>query len=135
MLYTLFKIVTYNDVINIDEDNDDDDNIGNVHISLLQNSLYIGKNLVNIYIRILYNKYHGDNSNITFSKFKEDFISQGKNNVLITDSFYLHLGGKLIQIMTTCNMLEIKVINYSDNSLAILRLTNEISKLLDRKIL
>jgi hypothetical protein len=45
MYYTLFKIVSYNDIVDI---NDDDNNYTNT--SVLQNNLFIGKNLVNIYI-------------------------------------------------------------------------------------
>ena len=44
MYYTLFKIVSYNDTINIDDDEND------IHISLLQNNLYMGK----IYSKYLY---------------------------------------------------------------------------------
>lgn len=45
MYYTLFKIVSYNDIVDIE---DDENNYTNT--SVLQNNLFIGKNLVNIYI-------------------------------------------------------------------------------------
>ncbi len=132
MYYTLFKIVSYNDIVDIE---DDENNYTNT--SVLQNNLFIGKNLVNNYIKILYNKFRNENSNnsvITYSKFKESYINQSRNEILFSDSFYLHLGSKLLEIMTTSNMIEIKVINNSyDNSISVLRLTDEVSKLLDRK--
>jgi len=132
MYYTLFKIVSYNDIVDIE---DDENNYTNT--SVLQNNLFIGKNLVNIYIKIIYNKFRDDDSNnsdITYSKFKESYINQSRNETLFSDSFYLHLGSKLLEIMTTSNMIEIKVINNSyDNSISVLRLADEVSKLLDRK--
>jgi len=124
--------VSYNDIVDIE---DDENNYTNT--SVLQNNLFIGKNLVNNYIKILYNKFRNENSNnsvITYSKFKESYINQSRNEILFSDSFYLHLGSKLLEIMTTSNMIEIKVINNSyDNSISVLRLTDEVSKLLDRK--
>src|SRR5882762_7887732 len=112
MYYTLFKIVSYNDIVDIEDD-------------------------VNNYTKIIYNKFRDDDSNnsdITYSKFKESYINQSRNETLFSDSFYLHLGSKLLEIMTTSNMIEIKVINNSyDNSISVLRLADEVSKLLDRK--
>ena len=132
MYYTLFKIVSYNDTINIDDNEDKGDDIN--HTYLLHNNLFIGKNLVNIYIKNLYDKLPEKDPNLTYSKFRESYISQSRNNNLNNDSFYLHLGAKIIDIMMASNMLEVKVIYTSyKNSAAILRLTDEVSKLLVRK--
>jgi len=132
MYYTLFKIISYNDTININDNEDKGDDIN--HTYLLQNNLFIGKNLVNIYIKNLYDKIPEKDPNLTYSKFRESYISQSRNNNLNNDSFYLHLGAKIIDIMMTSNMLEVKVVYAAyKNSVAILKLTDEISKLLVRK--
>lgn len=124
MLYTLFRIVTHNDIIIIDDMGDED-----LQTSLLQNGIKIGKYISNIYIRFFYKEYLNNNDNISFSMFKKGFISQDRYNILVDDEFYLYIGGKLIEIMTTCNMLEVKIIKNQDNSIAILKISEEVSLL------
>lgn len=125
MLYTFFRIATYND-INIKADDMAEDDI---KTSLLQNGLKIGKHMSNIYTKIFYKQYLKENNYISLSMFKQDFISKDINNNLFEDSFYLYIGGKLIEIMTTCNMLEVKVIKNKNNSIAVLQVSDEVSLL------
>ena len=132
MLFILFTVITFNDIIDPDGEDFEDDQ---VKTSLLSNSLKLGRFIVNVFIKKIYNDYtkNKNNPEITYKNFKESFLKESRNDILNSGEFYLHIGSKLIEIMVTCNMVSIKIVKRQDSSLAILKITDEISALLGRK--
>lgn len=135
MLYVLFKIITYNDMI-IKEDDEDDDII--IPTGITTNAIKVGKYLSNLYIRFLYKEYlkemeKAKEPSITYYNFKDSFLKKSKNVILVDDEFYVHIGAKILEIMTSCDLLVAKLDKRYNKNLSYYKLTDEVSSLLDRK--
>lgn len=132
MLYTLFLVATHNGIIDTYVDNDEE--MTKNKTAVLANTLYMGKNIVNVYIRTLYKEYLNSHDHITYTTFKSDLLNKGLNKHLIEEEFYLHIGSHLIEIMISCDILVIKVHSAGGSSRSVLELNNNISSLLDNNV-
>jgi DNA-dependent RNA polymerase len=138
MLYIFLLVITYN---NVNRKN------GDSITSVTNNGVKLGRLITDKYISELYKQYckSNHNSTITYTKFREDILfvdlssksSLGVKyyrSILFSDEFYLKIGTTLFEIMEACSLLHIKVIKTAKNeSLAILKVSDEISSKLDTK--
>lgn len=134
LFYILFLVVTFNKII---LEGDDLKETEKTQIGLTSISMNLGKKISNAYISKL---HKGINENLeiltskqAFKDYKEEFLSIDKQYVFNSSEFFLRLSSKLIEIMSSCGMLEIKVHTSYDSSLVILTLTNELEKLLKNR--
>jgi hypothetical protein len=132
MLYILFRVATYNNLVN--ENDMDNIDTGKVKTAVLYNTLDTGKRVVNIYIRTLYKEHLNSNDHISYIEFKENLLSEGLNNKLTSSEFHLEIGGYIIELMKSCDMLNIEVRTVDSLSLSILTLNSEIASLLDNNV-
>ena len=132
MFYVLFLVVTYNDMVST-EDNVKDDEKTKIGVTTI--SMDLGKILSNFYITKLYKEYKKDNNieTLEFRIFKERFLNVDKQYVFEDSEFFLRLSGKLIEIMTTCGVLDIKIHKLNDRNLVVLKLSSDLDKVLDNK--
>jgi len=144
LFYSLFKVVSFNGMIQTD---DIKSNIRPDGISVLNISLYIGKYLTNKYYKKIYEKYlntisisnvniEGSNQeNISLREFKISYLKKdNKNSIINEDEFFLHVGSKLLEILLVSDMLSIKVLTLKENKTqSVLVCNKEIDSLLERK--
>jgi len=131
MFYIIFLVVTFNNMVLEDDITKKEEK---TKIGLTKLALIMGKNITRHYITTLYKELKQNNTEIKFSEFKEGFLGENNQNVIVTSEFYLDLSGKLLDIIFVCNILEKKVkkIN-TDSDLTILKLTEEVDKLVEKK--
>lgn len=135
MFYTLFLVVTHKDMILQSEDVSPDKK---TKIGYTGISMSLGKYLTNAYISKLYKEYK-DNSpesltaKPSFKEYKEKFLKIDKQYVFNNSDFFLRLSSKLVDIMVTCGVIEVKVKDSYGNSLVILTLSDELDKLIKNK--
>jgi DNA-directed RNA polymerase len=127
MLYVLCIIITFNNNIPADKDKES-------KISVTNNAIKLGRLITGKYLSLVYKEFCKHNPNITFSKFKEEFLDKDKNSLINSDEFLLRFGTTFIEIMETSSLLSIKVVTENKNqSLTILRISDNISSILDRE--
>jgi hypothetical protein len=145
LFYSLFKVVSFNGMIQTDDINKS--NIRPDGVSVLNISLYIGKNLTNKYYKKTYEKYLNTNSisnvniegsnqeNISLREFKISYLKKdNKNSIINEDEFFLHVGSKLLEILLVTDMLSIKILTLKENKTqSVLVCNKEIDSLLERK--
>lgn len=132
MFYTIFLIVTFNDMI-LEGDNLKDNEktkIGHTTICMR-----LGKYLSNAYISKLYKEFKSDNNTTKqdFKEFKEKLVNTDKQYVLESSEFYLRLSSKLVEILSSCGILDIKVYNTYDNSMVIVKVSDQLEKILKKQ--
>ena len=103
MLYVLCLIVTYNNNIPIEKDKEN-------KISVTNNAIKLGRLITGKYLSLVYKEFCKHNPNVTFSKFKEEFLDKDKNSLINSDEFLLRFRTTFIEIMETCCLLSIKVV-------------------------
>lgn len=131
LFYVLFLVVTYNDMV---LNNDDVKENEKTKIGVTDVSMNLGKFITNAYISKLYKINVKDTVFIQdFKEYKEKFLSIDKQFVFNDSEFFLRLSGKLIEIMVTCDVLNIKVHDSYNSSLAILKLSNELEKIVNKQ--
>ncbi|RKF61026.1 putative DNA-directed RNA polymerase [Golovinomyces cichoracearum] len=120
LISTLFRIITYNMVINTDDKDD-----AFIPTGLLNLSINLGEKIVDLFIRI---KYKEVSRNIKLKEFKDNLI---KETSLNNTEFLVYIGGELIKIMKECELIEDKVVSIkSERNVSVLILTEEIIDLL-----
>lgn len=120
LISTLFRIITYNMVINTDDKDD-----AFIPTGLLNLSINLGEKIVDLFIRI---KYKEVSRNIKLKEFKDNLI---KETSLNNTEFLVYIGGELIKIMKECGLIEDKVVSIkSERNVSVLILTEEIRDLL-----
>ncbi|MGH2335275.1 hypothetical protein ACQ1ZS_14235, partial [Enterococcus faecalis] len=103
-------------------------------ISMTNNAILLARLIRDQYLSLVYKEFCNHNPNITFYKFREEFLNKDKNSHLNSNEFLFRFGSNLIEIMETSSLLSIKVITENKNqSLTILRISDNISSILDRK--
>lgn len=124
IFYSLFVVVTYNNMIS------EEDNYFTNKINTTTISINLGKFLVNKHIYLNYKKHkkENENENISFSEYKKYYLSLNKNMDIVTDSFYLHLSSKFIEIGQNCNIWCIKIEKMNNKSISILSLTKDMEQ-------
>jgi len=132
MFYTIFLIITFNDMI-LEGDNLKDNEktkIGHTTICMR-----LGKYLSNAYLSKLYKEFKNDDNTTKqdFKEFKEELVKTDKQYVLESSEFYLRLSSKLVEIMSSCGILDIKVYNNYDNSMVIVRISDQLEKILKKQ--
>ena len=144
LFYSIFKVVSLNGLIQVDDKSTS--NIRFDSISVLNISIYMGKQLTNLYYKKIYeeylkiksikdcNEHISDQKIISLSYFKLSYLEKEKNSVINDDEFFLHIGTKLLEILLVSDILSIKVVNLKeDKSQSILICNKEIDNLIDRK--
>jgi hypothetical protein len=134
IFYIIFLVLTYNGMILDSDDIKEDEK---TKIGLTSISMDLGKFLSNSYIT----KFYKDKKNkeglssssapdykLDFQSFKKEFIDKDKNYVLESSEFFLRLSGKIIEIMSNCGVIDIKVHSSKDRNLVVLKLSNELEK-------
>lgn len=134
LFYLLFLVVTFNNMILEDNELKEDEK---TKIGLTSLSMNIGKLISNAYISRLYKEFKKSNTESEksingFKEYKENFLCLEKQHVFMSSEFYLRISGKLIEIMSSSGVLEIKVHTSNESSLVILTLTKEVEKLLSK---
>lgn len=130
IFYVLFLILTYNGMI-LDNDNLKDDE--KTKIGLTTISMELGKFLSSTHISKLYKNSDSKINNQGYKVFKEELLKKDKQYVLESSEFFLRLSGKIIEIMSTCGVIDIKVHSSQDRSLVILKLSNEVEKFINER--
>ena len=89
MLYVLCLIVTYNNNIPIEKDKEN-------KISVTNNAIKLGRLITGKYLSLVYKEFCKHNPNVTFYKFKEEFLDKDKNSLINSDEFLLRFGTTFI---------------------------------------
>jgi len=116
----------------------DDDNIKDTtttRIGLTTISIKLGKNITNAYLTTIYQELYKlsvtpHQPKVFFREFKQEYLNTSQQSVTATDEFYVRLAGKLIEIMTSSGVIDLKVQKVKDKSLTILILSEEVEKLI-----
>jgi len=128
IFYVLFLILTYNGMILDSDDLKEDEK---TKIGFTSISMDLGKFLSNSYIVKLYkNIDKKTKSTQDYKSFKEEFLRTDKQHVLESSEFFLRLSGKIIDIMSTTGVIDIKVHSSLDRNLVVLKLSSELEKIL-----
>lgn len=127
IFYIIFLVLTYNGMILDSDDIKEDEK---TKIGLTSISMDLGKFLSNTYITKFYKdkKNKEKNYKLDFQSFKKELIDKDKNHVLESSEFFLRLSGKIIEIMSNCGVIDIKVHSSKDRNLVVLKLSNELEK-------
>lgn len=149
IISTLFKIITYNMIIQYN-----DDGHSYYKTNLLNLSIDLGGKIVEYYVRNLYKKHKESPSRLkgggflseSFNKelilrsyklreFKENLLADPLHNNLDQPEFLVYIVSELIKIMKECGLIEDKIIVTEDKKLTVLILTQEVLQLFGEDLL